>query len=42
MEPETRNPSQIYAQGLNTSLPEDGFPDHLINKEPELEESEIG
>ena len=31
-----KNPSSY------TSLPEDGLPEHLINKEPELEESEIG
>lgn len=40
MEPETRNPSQIYAQGLNTSLPAD-VQDAFLRSIPGLENAKV-
>ena len=40
MEPETRNPKQIYAQGLNTSLPE-SVQSEFLKSIPGLESAKI-
>ena len=40
MEPETRHPTQIYAQGLNTSLPED-VQDAFLKSIPGLENAKV-